>query len=139
MKTLCYLTLAADQALESAAFEEAHGHLDRALAFEEGLGARQRADLLARRGRAFRSLGRPEETLRDWRAAADAYAGQDAGVDLARVCRDAAFVLSFQGRASEALEVCEQGLAGVGEQAPAEHARLSAAAASAGTIPQHET
>ena len=126
--TLRYLTLAAGQALESAAFEEALEHLDRALSFEEGLGSRQRTDLLVRRGRAFRSLGRPEETLRDWRAAADAYAGQDAGADLARVCLDAAFVLSYQGRPSEALEVCEQGLAGVGEQAPPEHARLSAAA-----------
>ena len=126
--TLRYLVLAGDQALASTAFEEALEHLDRALSFEDGLGSRQRADLLARRGRAFRSLGRPDETLRDWQAAIDGYAGQDAGADLARVCRDAAFLLSYQGRATEALEVCERGLAGVGDQAPAEYARLSAAA-----------
>ena len=125
--TLRYLTLAADRAQHSAAFEEALEHLDRALSFEEDLGPRQRADLLARRGRAFRSLGRPDEALRDWRAAVDAYAGQTAGADLARVCWDAAFLVSYQGRAGEALELCERGLAEAGDLAPAERARLTAA------------
>ena len=44
------------------------------------------------------------------------------------MCRDAAFVLSYQGRVSEALELCERGLAAAGELAPMEQARLSAAA-----------
>ena len=126
--TLRYLVMAGDQALASAAFEEAVEHLERALSFEEGLEPRQRADLLARRGRAFRSLGRPDETLRDWSAAADAYAELGAGEQLARVCRDAAFVLSYQGRATEAFELCERGLAAAGELAPTEQARLSTAA-----------
>ncbi len=126
--TLRYLMLAGDQALASAAFEEAVEHLDRALSFEEGLEPRQRADLLARRGQAFRSLGQPDEALRDWLAASDAYAEQGADAELARVCLDAAFVLSYQGRAAEALEVCEQGLEAAGDRAPVEQARLSAAA-----------
>jgi len=126
--TLRYLTLAADHAQASAAFEEALEHLERALSFEEDLGTRQRADLLGRRGRTFRSLGRPDETLRDWRAAIDAYTGQDAGGDLARVCRDAAFVLSYQGRPGDALELCERGLVEAGDLAAAERARLTAAA-----------
>ena len=126
--TLRYLILAADHAQESAAFEEALEHLDRALSFEEDLATRQRADLLARRGRAFRSLGRPDETLRDWRAAVDAYTGQNAGAELARVCCDAAFMVSYQGRSEDALELCERGLAEAGDLEPAWRARLTAAA-----------
>ena len=117
--TLRYLMLAADHAQQSAAFEDALEHLERALSFEEDLGTRQRADLLARRGRACRSLGCPDETLRDWRAAVDAYEGQNAGAELARVCCDAAFIMSYQSRPEDALELCERGLAEAGDLSPA--------------------
>ena len=65
-KTVRYLALAGDQAMEAAAFEDALRHYDDALSLQPADDQRGRADLLYKRGLALHSLGRWEEALADW-------------------------------------------------------------------------
>ena len=109
-KTARYLLLAADQALAASGFDEALGHIDVALSMEDAPAGAGRADLLARRGHALRSLGRTEDCLAEWRRAIELYTEADNLESLARLCADAAYILTYQDRASEALEICRRGL-----------------------------
>ena len=127
-KTLRYLVLAADQALASSGFEEALRHVDVALSMEEGPQGVGRADLLAKRGHALRSLGRAEECLTEWRRAIDLYTEFDQLASLTTLCVDAAYILTYQDRAAEALDICGRGLAVAGGEPSAARCRLSGAA-----------
>ncbi len=123
-KTLRFLDLAATQAMAASGFEEALGHLDAALSMEEAPEGIARADLLAQRGDALRSLGRSEEAITEWHEALGRYQALGAVDRLPRLTRDLAFLLYYQARPAEALEVCERGLAAAGADETADTCRL---------------
>ena len=127
-KTLRYLTLAGEQALDKAAFEEALSHFDRALSLEEAADATLRADLLTKRGHAFRSLGERTKALGDWQEALPLYEAAESVEAVARVCVDTAFQLAFEGNPDQAVEVCRRGLRLVGDHVSADRCRLGGAA-----------
>ena len=83
--------------MTASGFEEALGHIDTALSLEEAPEGIGRAELLARRGHALRSLGRPEECLTEWRQAIDLYAEAGAVEPLTQLCVDAGYLLTLQG------------------------------------------
>ena len=69
-KTVRFLALAGDQALEAGAFDEALRQFDDALSVHDEDDQRQVADLLCRKGRALRSLGRWADSPRGVEAGA---------------------------------------------------------------------
>ena len=85
-------------------------------------------DLLAKRGHALRSLGRTEDCLAEWRRALDLYTEVENLESLTRLCVDAAYILSYQDRAAEALDICQRGLAAAGDGVSAERCHLAGAA-----------
>ena len=72
-KTVRFLALAGDQALEAGAFDEALRQFDDALSVHDEDDQRQTADPLCRKGRALRSLGRWEEAIEEWTPALSIY------------------------------------------------------------------
>jgi tetratricopeptide (TPR) repeat protein len=123
-KTVRYLTLAGDQAMAAAAFEDALRHYENALSLQPAEDRRARADLLFKRGLALRSVGRWEEALDDWRKALDIYEELgDAGA-VGRMSRDVCYQLSWGARFEECLEIGQRGLAALGEGVSAERCRL---------------
>ena len=123
-KTVRYLTLAGDQALAAAAFEDALRHYENALSLQPAEDRRARADLLFRRGLALRSLGRWEEALTDWREALDTYEKLGDAQALARVCNGLGALLAYAARWDEGLEVARRGLGALGQQASVARCRL---------------
>jgi class 3 adenylate cyclase/tetratricopeptide (TPR) repeat protein len=126
-KTVRYLTLAGDQALAAAAFEDALRHFENALSLQPADDRRARADLLYKRGLALRSLGRWEEALADWRQALAAYEELDDAEAVSRVCWGMTRLLVWTASYQEAIDTARRGLAVVGEQASADRSRLLAA------------
>ena len=127
-KTVRYLALAGNQAMEAAAFEDALRHYKNALSLQPADDRRARADLLFERGLALRSLGRWEEALADWREALDGYEEIDDAEAVARVCYELSDQLGWAARWDEAVEVARRGLGALGQQVSADRCRLAAAA-----------
>ena len=127
-KTVRYLTLAGDQAMAAAAFEDALRHYENALSLQPADDRRARADLLFKRGRALRSLGRWEEAVADWREALDTYEKLADAEAVARVCHELSELLGYAARWDEAVEVARRGLGALGHQVSADRCRLAAAA-----------
>ena len=65
-KTVHYLSLAAEQALAAAAFEDGLRLYNDALSLHPDDGTKAYADLLSARALALRSLGRGPEARADW-------------------------------------------------------------------------
>jgi class 3 adenylate cyclase/tetratricopeptide (TPR) repeat protein len=127
-KTVRYLALAGEQALETTAFEDALRHYDDALSLQPADDRKERADLMYKRGQALRSLGRWEEALGDWREALDAYEELGESEAAGRLCYEMSWQLAWGVGYAEAVETARRGLAALGEQASAERARLLARA-----------
>ena len=125
-KTVRYLALAGDQAIEAAAFEDALRHYDDALSLQPADDQRGRADLLYRRGLALRSLGRWEEALGDWREALAAFEGLGEAEGVGRICDEMCRQLNWAAHYAESLETAQRGLATLGERVSAERCRLLA-------------
>ena len=123
-KTAHYLSLAAEQALASAAFDEALHLHESALSLASEEDRRGRADLLLGRGAALRCLGRWDDALADWEAALAAYeeSGDDEAVG--RLCRDMSWQLAWTNRTAEGVEVAQRGLTALGEEPSAARCRL---------------
>lgn len=127
-KVLRYLTLAADEALAAAAFEDARRDLDRALSRVPPGDLRRRADLLVKAGVARRSLGLSEAALAAWYEALALYEELSAAEEAARLCWEIGWQLSMTVRLREAADVAQRGLAALGGRTTAERARLLASA-----------
>jgi class 3 adenylate cyclase/tetratricopeptide (TPR) repeat protein len=127
-KTVHYLVLAGERALEAAAFEDALRHYETAVSLQPGDDRRGRADLLFKRGLARRSLGRWEEALTDWREALNAYEELGDAEAVGRVSSDITLQLLWGARWVEALDVNRRGLNALGEQVNADRCRLLARA-----------
>jgi tetratricopeptide (TPR) repeat protein len=123
-KTVQFLTLAGDQAVDAGGFEDAVHHYDNALSLLEAGETRERAHLLNKRGAAFRRLGRGEDALRDWR---EAVAISERLGDLeavAHTCSDMAYLLAWEARVQESLEIAQRGLDAAGDEPTAIRCRL---------------
>jgi len=125
-KTVHYLALAGERALEAAAFEEALRLYEQALSLQPLDDRGQRADLLFKRGLALRSLGRWEEALADWREALAAYEGLGDVEAVGHISWGMTEQLLWGGRFLEALEISRRGLIALGERVNADRCRLLA-------------
>ena len=114
-KTVRYLTLAGDQALEAGAFDEALPQITDALSIQEEHDAddqRTLADLHFRRGQALVSGGHWEEGVTEWHSALAGFRDLGDHAAIARTAHLAWYTLAWNGRGSEREEV-EQSLAAV--------------------------
>ncbi|MEE8386213.1 MAG: tetratricopeptide repeat protein, partial [Dehalococcoidia bacterium] len=127
-KTVRYLTLAGDQALGAAAFEDALRHYENALALQPAGDRKARADLLYKRGSALRSLGRWDEALTGWQEALSIYEEMGDTAAVGRVSREMGWQLGWANRHVEALEVELRGLSILGEEVSADRCALMAQA-----------
>ena len=127
-KTVRYLTLAGDQALEAGAFDEALRQFAAALASCDGDDQRQIANLRSKKGRALQSLGRWEESVDEWSLALSIYTNLDDSAAMARVGWELAYLLIWSGRGTEAAHIAERVLDVLGPEAGVDRCRLLAAA-----------
>ena len=125
-KTVHYLALAGERALEAAAFEDALRHYEAAVSLQPADDRKGRADLLFKRGLALRSLGHWEEALADWREALTAYEELGDVEGVGRACHEVSLQLTWGGRWEEALEISRRGLVALGERVSADRCRLLA-------------
>lgn len=128
-KTLRYLVLAGERALEAAAFEEAARHLETAVGRLAGGDRVLRADLLTKVGAARRSSGRADEALAAWYEALAIYEELGQADAVGRVCCEIGWQLGLTVRLDEAVAVARRGLGALGDRRSAERARLLASAA----------
>ena len=120
-----YLTLAGNQALEAAAFEDAQRRFDAALALvgaEDGA----RIELEYRRGVAHFALGRWDLAEPDWSAALDAAERKGSAGLAGQIALDLGMQLAYARRPAEAYFVGRRGAAALAGQVSGIHARLLA-------------
>lgn len=127
-KTARYLTMAGEQALGAAAFEDGLRHFNNALSLQPADDRRGHGDLLYGRGLALRSLGRWDEALADWRKALEAYEELGDAEAVGRISSDITAQLAWAARYVEALEISRRGLNALGERVSADRCRLLARA-----------
>ncbi|MHC5002819.1 MAG: serine/threonine-protein kinase [Planctomycetota bacterium] len=129
VRTRQVLVLAGQASLDAASADEALSYLDRAmelLEFEEHPEPTERAELLWRRGRASRALGRWEDAARDWREALAALEAEGRTDAVAGICRDLAFEKIWENDPEGARSLVARGLEVVGDTTSAGHCRLLA-------------
>ena len=119
-----YLVRAARWAMEGAAFEEAVRHYERAVAIGGDVEPGERAELLFELGVARRSTGRNDTAIDAWRQSLDAYEQLGDEEAVGRVCVAASYSLALAIRFADAVEMCERGLAALGDRISADRARL---------------
>jgi tetratricopeptide (TPR) repeat protein len=115
-KTVRYLKLAADRAVEAAASDEAVGHLEKALTLVPEEQELERAELLLRCG----SLRRSVEVAQagdDLRAALEIFRKFGRSEEIAQIIVRLCFHFTYQGHVEEGLALCKEGLSVVGEEA----------------------
>ncbi|MEE8347443.1 MAG: AAA family ATPase, partial [Dehalococcoidia bacterium] len=123
-KTVRYLTLAGEQAMASAAFEDGLRHYDDALTLQPVDDRKGRADLLYKRGQALRSLGRWEEGLADWREALDTYEELGDAEAVGRISYGMSWQLAWVASYEEGVELARRGIAALGDRVSADRVRL---------------
>jgi tetratricopeptide (TPR) repeat protein len=123
-KTVRFLSLAGDRALAAAAFEDALRLFDEAVPLLAPDVSPGRADLLYKRGRALRSLGRWDDAVAVWQAAIDAYEDLRDAEGGANLAFDMTWLLGWSGHIQEAIEVGRRGLAFLDEAPSAQRCRL---------------
>jgi class 3 adenylate cyclase/tetratricopeptide (TPR) repeat protein len=114
-KTVHCLTLAGEQAMVAAAFEDALRYYDSALSFQPADDRRGRADLVYKRGMALRSLGRWDEAMADWRKALAGHEELENAEAVASICARISEQLGWAGRWVDSLEAARRGLSAMGE------------------------
>jgi serine/threonine protein kinase/tetratricopeptide (TPR) repeat protein len=96
-KTTTYLELAARQARDATAHEEALAHLDKALSLWEGEADLRVGELMAQRAGALRSLGRATEAVISYQKAIDLYEAEGAVSRAVEIYLDLAIVHVWSG------------------------------------------
>ena len=127
VKTVRFLALAGDQALEAGAFDETLVHLDHALELVDEEALRTRAGLLFTRGRAVTSLGQTEQSLADLQQAAGLYETLGDFEAVGRTCGPIAAQAILRADCEKPLPAFRRGLAAVGDQVSAPRCQLLAA------------
>jgi class 3 adenylate cyclase/tetratricopeptide (TPR) repeat protein len=125
-RTIRFLIMAGERALEAAAYTEALGHFDRGLSLLPEDGIAVRASIIEGMATAQRSLGHADEALTLWRDALDAYEELDDAASVARLCLDAAVQVAWWRGGKEATELVDRGLAALGDRPSAHRAGLLA-------------
>jgi class 3 adenylate cyclase/tetratricopeptide (TPR) repeat protein len=110
-RTFHYLAMAGEFAMESAAYEDALRHFERALSLKQLATPREMADLLFGLGQAQRSLGYWDQAMDSWREALDAYASLGEVEEEGRLCWELAWQMNWAARWAEAVEMAQRGLA----------------------------
>ena len=123
-KTVRYLTLAGDQALAAAAFEDALRLYENALSLQPPDDRKGRADLLNKRGSALRSLTRWEEAAADWREALDAYVELGEAEAAGSLSTNLCWQLIWNARFEEGLQIAHRGLSALSEAPGIDRCRL---------------
>ena len=127
-RTFRALVLAGRYGLDTAAFEEALRHLERAAERVDAAGPAERAELLDLRGNAERSAGHWPEAIATWYQAVDAYEALGDEEAVGRISSEAAYALNWAARSAESFEMAERALAVLGDPVTADRARLLAIA-----------
>jgi len=122
-----FLDVAAGQALEGAAFEEALNHVDRALGLETVIAPRLHADLLSKKGEALRGLGDWAGTKASWDRALPMYEDLGEREIVASLCERLAEMAAWLGIIEEWRPLIVRGLDAIGEKPSVLRARLTAA------------
>jgi len=118
------LVQAARFAMDSAAFEEALRHYERASALEAACSPAERAGLLFELATARRSAGKWDAAIDAWRGSIAAYTQLDDVEAVGRVCLAASYTLTWTSRFAEGVEMAQRGLAALGERVTADRVRL---------------
>ncbi len=119
-----YLTIAGDRAFDAAAFDDAVGHFEHALSLIPVSDQLGRAQLLERLAMALRSVGRWDDALRTMNEALDRYEALGRAEDIGRLGWAMVYQLTWNGRLSEAVAICQRAMAPLGDTASADRARL---------------
>jgi class 3 adenylate cyclase/tetratricopeptide (TPR) repeat protein len=119
-RTIRFLVLAGERALEAAAYSEALAHFDRAISLIPDDDVAVRATVLEGMGTAQRSLGHADEALTLWCDALDAFEELDDAPSVSRLCLDAAVQVAWWRGGSQATELVDRGLAALGDR-PSPH------------------
>ena len=109
-KTVRFLTLAGEQAIAKAAFEEALQYFDNALSIQEGNESMETAGLREKRGVALRSLGRADDAIAEWRTALSAYEALGDEASVVRVAEFLTMALGWQAKIDDADRVSRRAL-----------------------------
>jgi tetratricopeptide (TPR) repeat protein len=125
-KTIQFLVLAGERALEAAAYEDAARHLDRALSVVPSDDLTTRAPILETLAMAERSLGQPEDAIATWNEALDAFETIGDTDTVARLCMDAGIQVAFWARTGDARRLVTRGLNALGDRENAHRAGLIA-------------
>ena len=127
-KTVRFLTIAGDQALEAGAFDEALRRFNDALSIQDEDDQRQIADLRYGKGQALRSLGRWEATVEEWKQALSIHEALGDRAVMAKVCRELVLLLLWANRTKDAVDVARHVLDVIEPEASADRCRLLAMA-----------
>lgn len=126
-KTVRFLTLAGQQAMETGAFDGALRLFDDALSIhaeQDGDHRQSEADLHYQKGQALRGIGKTDEAVSAWRAARAHYVELHDDASIAQAVNAAWNTLQWGGRADAAREEAEQGLEVLSPPAVAERCQL---------------
>jgi class 3 adenylate cyclase/tetratricopeptide (TPR) repeat protein len=115
-RTLEYLELAADRAIEAAAFEEALRAIDDALSVVDTDEPLAHAKLLERKAWAVRALGRFDESLSILDEVIGSYAALGEHEKAAELCREMGYMNLWLGRFDEVFRVNQRGLDILGDR-----------------------
>jgi DNA-binding CsgD family transcriptional regulator/tetratricopeptide (TPR) repeat protein len=125
-RTVRFLLLAGDHALAAAAFEDALGHFDRALALLPAGGGRESADARLGRGLALRGLGDWEAALVSFSESLDEYTRLGDEAAAGHLSAELAVQLLWARRFGECQTVVARGLEAVGDAVSADSVQLLA-------------
>lgn len=123
-RTLEVLELAADRAIEAAAYEEALRTIDSAVNLADGGDRLGLARLNERRGQALRALGQFDECIRLWMGVVEVFAQEGLTEEAAELCAEAAYQNIWLNRFEEAFATIAHGLDIVGGEPTSLRARL---------------
>ncbi len=126
--TTKYLMLAADHALETAAFEDALRFYETALSLQPVEEKRIRAELLFKRGFGLRSLSRLQDALDDWNNALALYEELGDAEAMGRVCAEMSSQLLGAQKWADAYQIAQRGLDMLGDRVVPARCLLLAAA-----------
>jgi tetratricopeptide (TPR) repeat protein len=122
-----YLVIAGDRAFDAAAFYDAVGHFEHALALMPASDQLGRAQLLERLAMALRSVGRWDDALQRMNEALDGYQALDEAESIGRLGWAMVYQLTWSARLAEAVQVGQRTLAALGSTISADKARVLSA------------
>ncbi|TDI39548.1 MAG: hypothetical protein E2P02_18515 [Acidobacteria bacterium] len=136
-KTIRYLRLAGEKALESSASEEALYYFETALSFDEIEDRSLTAALLSSRSEAHHTSGNFQKAVESWEEALSLFEALGDGEAVARICAGMSFFEFLLGHWEECVKIAPRGLAAVTDDLDADKCRLLAAEGMGLTLTGH--